>query len=275
MGLWGWTARGGTLTSLRGWGRGLALPGPSRCAVLPDLLRVKASHLRCQADEASPSPGGRRGARDLRARPGQCDTTHSCLSVVPEPGRLAGEEGGLRGGQRHLLPMPEPLSSQGMWERRRPVTQGLFPGKGHKSSSHCGWAWGQGDHGPLLHRLAGQDSAGLCPRHRRGFGGKIQVVALCRGLPWAGGRRATLRCCAHSAVRRHPWGRARRAAGAAAPRPPPPPPREDTGRGGPWRVGAEGSWTVAGLVAAGAKASGAPPGGWARPGPQEITIITK
>lgn len=57
--------------------------------------------------------------------------------------------------------------------------------------------------------------------------------------------------------------------------PPSPPPQEDTGRGSPWRVRAEGSWTVAGLVAAGAKASGAPPGGWARLGPQEITIITK
>lgn len=90
-GTWGYGAGqpgvGGTLTS-PGW-RGLAPPGPSHCAARP----VKAGHLWSRADEASPGPGG---AGDLRARLGQCDTTHSCLSVVPEPGRSAGEGGGDR-----------------------------------------------------------------------------------------------------------------------------------------------------------------------------------
>lgn len=69
----------------------------------------------------------------------------------------------------------------------------------------------------------------------------------------------------HNLVWHRPRGRAGRAAGTAALRTPRPP-QEDTGRGGPRRVRAEGGWTVAGLLAAGAKASGATPPGLGQAG---------
>lgn len=106
-------------------------------------------------------------------------------SLSPDARR--GREGGPQGGQPQLLPMPGSLSVQGTWEWRRPVIQALFLGRGTRARVTAAGPWGQGDNGPLLHRLAGgQDSAGLCPCHRRGFGGKIQVVSLAAASPGVG-----------------------------------------------------------------------------------------
>lgn len=170
---------GGTLTG-QGW-RGLAPPGPSCCAARP----VQAGPLWSWADEAWPSPGDQ---GPLGPGEASCNTAHSCLSVVPEPGRLGWEEGGTAGWAAgpaaNATLLLEPLGVRRLWGWRQPVTQGFFPSKGTGAQVTVARPCRQGDHGPLLHQTAGgQDSAGLCPWRRRGCGGKIQVVSLCCGLP--------------------------------------------------------------------------------------------
>ena len=219
---------------------------------------------------------GRRGPaqpreRGLGARRGQCGTIHRCLSVVPEPGRLGWEEEGASvraaAAAANATSWPSPVVS------REGGNGGTLPKKGCRSLSHVGGPGVRETTGSLVYRLAGGHvSAGLCPCDRRGRGGKIQVASLPCGLPWAGERRATQLGCGH------------RAGGGPTPRGTIPgegaggplgaaalPAREDTGGGWPLGAGPR----VAGWAAAGAKASGPLPGGWARLGPQEITIITK
>lgn len=203
----------------------------------------------------------------------------------PEPSGWWG-----RGGRREhaantaLHPKPQ-RPGQGEWGQ--PVTRGLFLNKGPRDPVTTGGLGGQGDKGPLLTngQRAGQHRAlALCCRGH--CDGKVQVVSLCYALSWGQGRWATQ--LGHGRAQptgpevaqlgeASSLGRSGRAAGGCCS-----PPQEDTGSGWPQGSGGAldsgwvgGSRTVAGLVAAGAEASGPLPGGWARLGPQEITIITK
>lgn len=88
---------GGTLTG-QGW-RGLAPPGPSRCAARP----VQAGPLWSWADEAWLSPG-----EQGPLGPGEASVTQPTAAFLwsLSPGAWGGRKGGLQGGQRDLLPMP-------------------------------------------------------------------------------------------------------------------------------------------------------------------------
>lgn len=100
-----------------------------------------------------------------------------------------------------------------------------------------------------------QDNAGLCPCHRRGRGGKLQVVFPCCGVPCGEGCWATQLCRGHRAQPIGPEVASSPGRGGGLLLSPH---RKTLGAGDPGGVRAEGDWTVARLVAAGAKASG----GW-------------
>lgn len=196
----GWHPVGSGINGM--WGYGAGQPG--RHTDQPGVARAGPTWLLslcCPACPGwSPMVPGTQGLAWPRGQgtSGQCNTIHSCLSVVPEPGRLGWRKGVLQGRQRDLLPMPpswpSPSASRELWERRQPVTQGFFPSKGTRAQVTAAWPWGRGDTGPLIHQVAGgHDSAGLCPCRRRGCGGKIQVLSLCCSLPWSRGHQATLR----------------------------------------------------------------------------------
>lgn len=197
----------------RTWGSGAGQPGghPDR----PGVARAGPTwplSLCCPACPGwfPPGPGQMRpgpargrgdGGWQGTSGPGEASVTQPTAAFLwsLSPGAWCGRKGALQGGQRDLLPMPpswpSPSGSADCGDGgSQPVTQGFFPSKGTRAQVAVARPWGQGDHGPLLHQLAGgQDSAGLCPWHRRGCGGKIQVVSLCCGLPRGGGRWATLR----------------------------------------------------------------------------------
>lgn len=121
---------GGTLTGL---GEGLAPPGPlSLC---------------CPAS-CWPfyGPGQMRGKGDLGARPGQCGTTRSGLSVVPEPGRFGGRKGGgySEGSSTHCQRHP-PGRAQcpGKVGMEAVSDTGALLEQGCRGPDHCGrpWVW--------------------------------------------------------------------------------------------------------------------------------------
>lgn len=248
------------------WG-GLPHPAPSHCAARP----AQAGPLWSWAEEALPSPG--KGG----SGPGEASVAQStgAFSVVPEPGRLGWEEEGASvraaAAAANATLLAKPHGVQGRWER------GTLPKKGCRSLSHAGGPGVRETTGPLVYRLAGgQVSAGLCPCYRRGRGGKIQVASLPCGLPWAGEHRATQLGCGH------------RAGGGPTPRGTIP----GEGAGGPLGAAALLAWEDTGAgwpLGAGPRVAGqwlggrqreprqaGPlPGGWARLGPQDITIITK
>lgn len=269
-GTWGDGARqpeGSTRTG-QGW-RGLAPPGPSRCAARP----VHAAPLWSWADEAWPNPGG--GGQGT-SRPSEASVPQPTAAFLwsLSPGAWGGRKGGPHGGQRNLLPRPtlptKPLSDRRPWGWRQPGTR-LLPRQGHTNSSRCGEALGSGrspapppptgwrtgqcrtvplaqeglrwensSSAPVLRPPPGRGDAGPPSEHSPEPEGAQPGVATSPGKGWEGRR------------------------GCRSPHPPPPTGRHWEGR--PPRVRAEGGWTVAGLVAAGAKASGAPlPGagpGW-------------
>jgi len=190
----------------RTWGSGAGQPGghPDR----PGVARAGPTwplSLCCPACPGwfPPGPGQMRpgpargrgdGGWQGTSGPGEASVTQPTAAFLwsLSPGAWCGRKGALQGGQRDLLPMPpswpSPSGSADCGDGgSQPVTQGFFPSKGTRAQVAVARPWGQGDHGPLLHQLAGgQDSAGLCPWHRRGCGGKIQVVSLCCGLPGVG-----------------------------------------------------------------------------------------
>lgn len=159
------------------------------------------------------------------------------------------------------------------------MTQRLFLNK-DLGAGHCG---GLGRQGPSLTSVKRTERQGVCRLRHEGCGRKVQVVSLCctflprvgvlgrPGVPRAEHSPQSLKwpttLCGFT-----PW------RGKGLLRVAPLPYRKTLGARALGELGGQGrgvrQW-LGWLVATGAEASRPLPGGWARLGPQEITIITK
>lgn len=233
----------------------------------------------CPPTQAGPPLA--QGLGGLEARLGQYGPIPVAFLWSLSPSARVGGRGGwgrgVSGGQ-HLLPIPRSWLShgvQGRWRWRQPATQRLLPNRAPQPKSP------QDTAGPLSPPAAGeQDSIPSVPMSREGpqcaSSSRIPVLRLpvAEAPPPAPGHTP-----GHRTQPAEPQGTVSvdivPGQGARGPRP-----RLAPLTGRHWEQAAPGGrgrghWTVAGWVAAGAKASGPLPGGWARLGPQEITIITK